>query len=140
MRRHPAAPLALQTLVHSLDPRNATLEPETYGDADAAKYGERKPLIWFWMRHDRSPWPASTTGWDTSAAMPARHVFKHCGNNVKIFHGVEFSFGYNLTVQDNCTIHKNDCLYDRERSSSTRDHRSPITPISIRTRTISTTA
>ena len=29
----PAAPLAMQTLVHSLDPRNATLEPETYGDA-----------------------------------------------------------------------------------------------------------
>ena len=29
--------------------------PSTYGDADAAKYGERKPLIWFWMMYDRSP-------------------------------------------------------------------------------------
>src|ERR1700680_1407485 len=45
----PAGPLAIQTLVHSFDPRNATLEPESYGDADAAKYGERKPLICFWM-------------------------------------------------------------------------------------------
>src|SRR5438552_16933709 len=43
----------------------------------------------------------------------ARHVFKFCGKNVKIFHGVEFSFGYNLTVEDNCTIHKYVLLDDR---------------------------
>src|SRR5262249_19062009 len=49
------APLAQQVLVHSLDPRNATLEPEYYGDVDAVKYAERKPLIWFWMMYDRSP-------------------------------------------------------------------------------------
>src|SRR6185312_58813 len=49
------APLAAQTLVHSFDPRNTTLEPEYYGDVDAAKYAERKPLIWFWMMFDRSP-------------------------------------------------------------------------------------
>ena len=46
---------ARQTLTFSLDPRNATLEPEYYGDVDAAKYAERKPLIWFWMMYDRSP-------------------------------------------------------------------------------------
>ena len=45
--------------------------------------------------------------------MLARHVFKHIGKNVKIFHGVEFSFGYNLTVEDNCTIHKYVLLDDR---------------------------
>src|SRR5581483_11359475 len=39
----------------SFDPRNATLEPEYYGDIDAKKYAERKPLIWFWMMFDRSP-------------------------------------------------------------------------------------
>ena len=44
-----------QVLVHSFDPRNTTLEPEYYGDVDAAKYAERKPLIWFWMMFDRSP-------------------------------------------------------------------------------------
>ena len=32
---------------------------------------------------------------------------------MKIFHGVEFSFGYNLTVEDNCTIHKYVLLDDR---------------------------
>src|SRR5258708_19957460 len=46
-------------------------------------------------------------------AMLARHVFRHCGNNVKIFHGVEFSYGYNLTVEDNCVIHKYVLLDDR---------------------------
>src|SRR5437763_13944817 len=46
-------------------------------------------------------------------AMRARHLFKHCGKNVKIFHGVEVSLGYNLTVEDNCVIHKYVCLDDR---------------------------
>ncbi len=51
----PEGELAQQALVHSFDPRNATLEPEYYGDVDAAKYAERKPLIWLWMIYDRSP-------------------------------------------------------------------------------------
>src|SRR6266545_1477290 len=49
----PSGNLAQQALVHSFDPRNTTLEPEYYGDVDAAKYAERKPLIWFWMMYDR---------------------------------------------------------------------------------------
>ena len=87
--------------------------PRSYGDADAAKYGERKPLIWFWMMYDRSPVGLNHWLGHKVRAMLARHVFKHCGNNVKIFHGVEFSFGYNLTVEDNCTIHKYVLLDDR---------------------------
>lgn len=110
---NPSAPLAEQVSVHSLDPRNATLEPETYGDVDAVKYAERKPLIWFWMMFDRSP--AGLNHWlgHRVRAMLARHVLKHCGKNVKIFHGVEVSFGYNLTIEDNCTIHKYVLLDDR---------------------------
>src|SRR4051812_14982360 len=37
--------LGASALAYSFDPRNATLEPEYYGDVDAAKYAERKPLI-----------------------------------------------------------------------------------------------
>ena len=109
----PWAPLSEQVLVHSFDPRNATLEPEYYGDVDAAKYAERKPLIWFWMMFDRSP--AGLNHWlgFRLRSMLARHIFKHCGKNVKIFHGVEISYGYNLTVEDNCTIHKYVLLDDR---------------------------
>jgi len=105
--------LAQQVLIHSFDPRNASLEPEYYGDVDAAKYAERKPLIWFWMMYDRSPVGLNHWLGFRIRAMLARHVFKHCGNNVKIFHGVEVSFGYNLTVEDNCTIHKYVLLDDR---------------------------
>jgi acetyltransferase-like isoleucine patch superfamily enzyme len=108
-----AAASAAGVLAHSFDPRNATLEPEYYGDVDAAKYAERKPLIWFWMMYDRSP--AGLNHWlgFRVRAMLGRHIFKHLGNNVKIFHGVEVSFGYNLTVEDNCTIHKYVLLDDR---------------------------
>lgn len=109
----PAAPMAQQVLVHSFDPRNATLEPEYYGDVDATKYAERKPLIWLWMMYDRSPVGLNHWMGYRVRAMLARHIFKHCGNNVKIFHGVEVSFGYNLTVEDNCTIHKYVLLDDR---------------------------
>ena len=109
----PEGDLAQRALVHSFDPRNATLEPEYYGDADATKYGERKPLIWFWMMYDRSPVGLNHWLGFRMRAMLARHVFKHCGNNVKIFHGVEITFGYNLTVEDNCTIHKYVLLDDR---------------------------
>jgi acetyltransferase-like isoleucine patch superfamily enzyme len=109
----PAASVAQQALVHSFDPRNATLEPEYYGDVDAVKYAERKPLIWFWMMFDRSPVGLNHWLGYRVRAMLARHVFRYCGKNVKIFHGVEVSFGYNLTVEDNCTIHKYVLLDDR---------------------------
>ena len=94
-----------------------TTEPavvrKQYGDVDAARYAERKPLIWFWMMFDRSP--AGLNHWlgYRLRYMLARHVLKHIGTNVKIFHGVELSFGYNLTVEDNCVIHKYVLLDDR---------------------------
>ena len=107
------APLAEQTLVHSFDPRNTTLEPEYYGDVDAQKYAERKPLIWFWMMFDRSPLGLNHWLGFRLRYVLAKHIFKHLGKNVKIFHGVEVSFGYNLTVEDNCVIHKYVLLDDR---------------------------
>jgi len=109
----PSGTLAERAVAHCFDPRNATLEPEYYGDVDAAKYAERKPLIWFWMMFDRSP--AGLNHWlgYRVRAMLARHIFKHCGKNVKLFHGIEFSFGYNLIIEDNCTIHKYVLLDDR---------------------------
>jgi acetyltransferase-like isoleucine patch superfamily enzyme len=106
-------PLATQTLVHSFDPRNATLEPEYYGDIDQTRYAERKPLIYFWMMYDRSPIGLNHALGYRVRAMVAKHVLKHIGKNVKIFHGVEISFGYNLTIEDDCVIHKYVLLDDR---------------------------
>jgi acetyltransferase-like isoleucine patch superfamily enzyme len=110
---NPSVPLPQQVQVYSFDPRNATLEPEYYGDVDPTKYAERKPLIWFWMMYDRSPVGLNHWLGFRVRAMLARHIFKYIGKNVKIFHGVEISFGYNLTVEDNCTIHKYVLLDDR---------------------------
>src|SRR5256885_6447896 len=65
------------------------------------------------MMYDRSPVGLNHWLGFRLRAMLARHIFKHIGKNVKIFHGVESSFGYNLTVEDNCTIHKYVLLDDR---------------------------
>jgi len=105
--------LPLNVLQLTLDPRNVTLEPEYYGDIDAEKYANNKPLIWFWQMFDRSPVGLNHWLGFRFRAMLGKHIFKHIGSNVKIFHGVEFSFGYNLTIEDNCTIHKYVLLDDR---------------------------
>ena len=97
----------------SFDPANVTLEPEYYGDADKERYCERKPLIYFWQMFDRSPLGLNHWLGFRFRKMLAKHIFKHVGKNVKIFHGVEFSFGYNLTIEDDCTIHKFVMLDDR---------------------------
>lgn len=105
--------LAARALTHSFDPRNITLEPEYYGDVDAARYEPRKPLIWFWMMFDRSPLGLNHWLGYRMRHMIAKHVLKHIGENVKLFHGIEISFGYNLTIEDNCVIHKYVLLDDR---------------------------
>jgi acetyltransferase-like isoleucine patch superfamily enzyme len=105
--------LATNVLTESFDPRNITLEPEYYGDVDAEKYAVRKPLIFFWQMFDRSSLGLNHWLGFKFRCMLAKHIFKHMGTGVKIFHNVEFTFGYNLTIEDNCTIHKNVMLDDR---------------------------
>jgi acetyltransferase-like isoleucine patch superfamily enzyme len=46
-------------------------------------------------------------------AMLAERVFRRCGRDVRIFHEVEFSFGYNLSVGNGVTIHRNVLIDDR---------------------------
>ena len=105
--------LASHVLAENFDPRNITLEPEYYGDIDAEKYAIRKPLIWFWQMFDRSPLGLNHWLGFRFRCMLAHHIFKSIGKGVKIFQNVEFSFGYNLTIEDNCTIHRNVLLDDR---------------------------
>jgi len=97
----------------SLDPRNITVEPEYYGDIDALQYNPRKPLIYLWQKFDRSPLVLNHWLGFRFRAMLGRHIFRHIGSNVKLFYNVEFSFGYNLVIEDNCIIHKNVLLDDR---------------------------
>ncbi|QNI32109.1 acyltransferase [Alloacidobacterium dinghuense] len=105
--------LPFNVLKLSLDSANITLEPEYYGDIDEKRYACIKPLIYFWQMFDRSPIGLNHWLGFRFRAMLGKHIFKHIGNNVKIFHGVEFSFGYNLVIEDDCVIHKFVMLDDR---------------------------
>jgi acetyltransferase-like isoleucine patch superfamily enzyme len=105
--------LPFNVLELSLDPANVTLEPEYYGDIDAKRYASIKPLVWFWRMFDRSPIALNHWLGFRLRAMLGKHIFKHIGNNVKIYHGVEFTFGYNLTLEDDVIIHNHVLLDDR---------------------------
>lgn len=106
-------PIASKTLLASLDPRNATLEAEYYREIDPEKWARVKSLLWFWQMFDHSPVGRNVRLGTQVRAMLAPRVFKRCGRNIRIFHDVEFSFGYNLSVGDGVTIHRNVLIDDR---------------------------
>ena len=106
-------PIETKSLLASLDPRNATLEAEYYREIDLAKWAKVKPLLWFWQMFDHSPVGRNVRLGTQMRAMLAARVFRRCGQNVRIFHEVEFSFGYNLSVGDGVTIHRNVLIDDR---------------------------
>src|SRR5262245_37183393 len=109
----PDLPLATKTLVATFDPRNATMEAEYYRESDLAKWEPVKPLLWFWQMFDHSPVGRNVRLGTAMRYMLAQRVFKKCGKKVRIFHEVEVSFGYNLTVGDGVTIHRNVLIDDR---------------------------
>ena len=109
----PDLPLATKTLIASFDPRNATLEAEYYREIDLGKWAKVKPLLWFWQMFDHSPVGRNVRLGTQMRFMLAQRVFRKCGQRVRIFHDVEFSFGYNLTVGDGVTIHRNVLIDDR---------------------------
>lgn len=105
--------LPFNVLQLSLDPANVTLEPEYYGDIDADRYALAKPLVWFWRMFDHSPVALNHWLGFRFRSMLGRHIFKSIGRNVRIYHGVEFTFGYNLTLEDDVIIHNHVLLDDR---------------------------
>jgi len=107
------ASLARRVADGSFDPRNATLEAEYYKELDPARWARVKPLLWFWQMFDHSPVGRNILLGTQMRAMLARRVFRRCGRNLRIFHDVELSFGYNLTVGDDVTIHRNVLIDDR---------------------------
>ncbi|HJW14642.1 MAG TPA: acyltransferase [Thermoanaerobaculia bacterium] len=106
-------PIETKALLATFDPRNATLEAEYYREIDPEKWAPVKPLLWLWQMFDHSPVGRNVRLGTQMRAMLAQRVFKRCGKNVRIFHEVEFSFGYNLTVGDGVTIHRNVLIDDR---------------------------
>jgi acetyltransferase-like isoleucine patch superfamily enzyme len=45
--------------------------------------------------------------------MLARHIFERVGSGVKIYHGVDFAYGYNLSIGDGVVIRQGVLLQDR---------------------------
>jgi acetyltransferase-like isoleucine patch superfamily enzyme len=97
----------------SLDPENVTLEAQHFSDADCVRFNERKPLLWFWLMFDRSPIGINHWLGLRLRCMLGRHIFAHMGTGVKIHHGVDLTYGYNLSIEDGVTIRQRALLNDR---------------------------
>jgi hypothetical protein len=104
---------ATNVLTETFDPRNATMRPEYYDDIDWAKFAPRKPLIWFWQMFDRSPLGLNLWLGLRFRCMLGHHIFASLGKGVKIYRNVDFTFGYNVTIEDNCSIQRGVYLDDR---------------------------
>jgi acetyltransferase-like isoleucine patch superfamily enzyme len=100
-------------LSKSLDPDNVTLEAEYYADVDRDRFAVRKPLLWFWQMFDRSPIGLNLWLGIRFRCMLGRHIFEHMGTGVKIYHGVDLTYGYNLSIGDGVTIRQGVLLNDR---------------------------
>jgi acetyltransferase-like isoleucine patch superfamily enzyme len=107
-------PHATRLALASTDPRNVTLEPEYYADCNQEKFQRVKPLLWLWYSFDRSTAGGQNVwlGVELRRRL-AKHIFKRVGENFKCFQNVEFSFGYNMEVGDNCVVHRHVLLDDR---------------------------
>jgi acetyltransferase-like isoleucine patch superfamily enzyme len=105
--------LPVNVLSMSLDPANVTLEAEHFPDVDKERYARRKPLLWFWQMFDRSPIGLNHWLGMRFRCMLGRHIFDHMGAGVKIYHGVEITYGYNTWIGDGAVIRKYVALNDR---------------------------
>ena len=107
-------PRATRIALSAMDPRNVTLEPEYYADCEDVRFQHVKPLLWLWYSFDRTPVGGQNVWVGVQLRrLLARHIFKKCGENFKAFQFVEFSFGYNMEVGDNCVVHRYVLLDDR---------------------------
>lgn len=97
----------------SLDPENVTLEAGHFAEVDAKRWEPRKPLLWFWQMFDRSPVGLNHWLGLRFRCMLGRHIFAHIGKGVKIHHGVDLTYGYNLSIGDGVTVRQHALLNDR---------------------------
>lgn len=105
--------MALLLKLLSYDANQSAQEPEYYGDIDQVKYERNKPIHWLWTYFDKLPMSRNTLFAFQFRRIMGKFMFKHLGENVKIFHNVEFSYGYNLAIGDNVVIHREVMLDDR---------------------------
>ena len=105
--------LPLNVLQLSLDPGNITLEAEHYPDVDHERFARSKPLLWFWIMFDRSPIGLNHWLGVRFRCMLGRHLFAKMGKGVRIDHGVELVYGYNMSIEDGVIVRQRALLDDR---------------------------
>lgn len=105
--------LPLNVLQLSIDPGNITLEAEHYPDVDPDRFARSKPLLWFWIMFDRSPVGLNHWLGIRFRCMLGRHLFAKMGKGVRIDHGVELTYGYNLSIDDGVIVRQRALLDDR---------------------------
>ena len=106
--------LATCVLTESFDARNVTMRVEYLDGLDAKQFAPRKPLIWFWRMFDRSPLGENLWLGVRFRCMLGGHIFRSIGKGVKIHPDVRFTYGYNLTIEDNCKIRRGAVLDDSD--------------------------
>jgi len=97
----------------ALDPNNVTLAAEYEPELDRERFAPVKPLVWFWQMFDRTPLALNHCLGFRFRRMLGRHIFAEMGSGVKIYHGVEFTFGYQVALEDECVIRPYAVLEDR---------------------------
>ncbi|MFC4359520.1 acyltransferase [Halobium salinum] len=105
----PAARVRLQ----GYDPCNATLESEYYAEKDEERFKRSKHLQWLWRQFDATPMADNISFALRFRQMLANHLFEEAGDDLRIFKGVTFSYGHNISVGDNTVIHDDVHLDDR---------------------------
>jgi acetyltransferase-like isoleucine patch superfamily enzyme len=97
----------------SVDPENVTLEAQHFVEANCEEFDKRKPLLWFWQMFDRSPIGLNHWLGLRFRRMLGKHLFKKMGEGVRLYHGIDLTFGYNLSIEDGVTIRQRALLNDR---------------------------
>jgi acetyltransferase-like isoleucine patch superfamily enzyme len=105
-------PIGARTLMACFDPRHVILEAE-YDDAlDVERYRERKPLLWLWQVFDCSPLGANAYLGLKVRRLLAPYIFRRVGEEFTCWEGVSLRFGYNISLGDRVTIHRQVVLDD----------------------------
>jgi acetyltransferase-like isoleucine patch superfamily enzyme len=98
------------------DPCNSTLESEYYAEVDgmdAGRFERSKYLQWLWRQFDATPMADNIEFALRFRQMLANHLFEEAGDNLRLFKGITFTYGHNITVGDNVVVHDDVHLDDR---------------------------
>lgn len=107
-------PIGARALMACFDPRHVILEAEYADELDVNRYRERKPLLWLWQVVDRSPLGANAYLGLKLRRLLAPYIFRRVGEGFTCWEGVSLRFGYNISLGDRVTIHRQVVLDDGE--------------------------